>query len=78
MARPREVNASGANTDRDLLPPKIVITQTNSNGDPTSWTENGVQCSASYNVDGTISSITKGRTTMDYTYQSGRVVQVSE
>lgn len=39
-------------------------------GNLTSWTQNGVACSATYNADGTVHTLTTGTTTRTFTYDA--------
>jgi hypothetical protein len=53
-----------------------VLTQ-NSALQPLTWTENSVACSATYNTDGTVATLTKGSVTRTYTYTSGVLTAVT-
>ena len=77
MARERKNNAAGQPIGNAILPPTISITTRDGNNNPTAWTEEGISCSATYNDDGTVATLTKGSTTRTFTYSNSLLTGVS-
>ncbi len=59
----------------NTLPPLLTILTYNSTfpEKPSTWTENGVSCSATYNADGTVNTLTKNGVTRTYSYSGGKL-----
>lgn len=77
MARKREVDGNNVPVSDALLPPVITVLTRDGSDRPLTWTENGAECSATYNGDGTVATLTKDGTTRTFSYSSGKVDTVS-
>lgn len=77
MARKREVDGNNILLGEAILPPIIEVLTRDADGNPLTWTENGAPCSATYNLDGTVATLTKDATTRTFTYVDGKMATCS-
>lgn len=57
--------------------PVYVLLGLSIGGYPAAWAEDGLPCSATYNSDGTVATLTKGAITRNCTYTNGVLTGVS-
>ena len=76
MSAHRRYDSDNKRVPYSLMPPDYVRLTYGDNG-PLTWTEDGHACSATYNADGTVATLTKGDRRATYTYSGGKVTNIT-